>query len=107
MQMRHGFAAIRTVVEDEAIAGLFEAQFFGNFCSLEQEMTKRLLIRWGGFRNARDGLLGNDQGVGWSLRGDVFEGDDQVVFINDLGRDFARDDFFKKRFAHNRQLFNR
>ena len=35
------------------------------------------------------------------LRIDVAESEHQIVFINDLGRDFAGDDFFKKGLAHS------
>ena len=100
MQVRHGFATVCPVVEDETIAGLFEAQFLRDFSSLEQQMTERLMIGGRGLGDARDGFLRNDQDVSRCFGRDVVERDHEVVFINDLRRDFARDDFFKQGFAH-------
>ena len=101
MQVRHGFAAVCPVVEDETIAGLFEPQLLGDFSSLEQQMTERLMIVRRGFGDARDGFLGDDQDMRRCFGCDVVERDHEVVLINDLRRDFARDDFFKEGFAHD------
>ena len=43
-----------------------------------------------------DGLSWNDQNVNRCLRTDVSERETSVVFVNDIGRNFAIRDFFKK-----------
>ena len=100
MQMGHRFAAIGTVVDDEAVAGLVQAKGLGHGGGLEQQMSQQGMI--GGLRlgDARHGFLGHDQNMGGRLRGDVAEGEDQIIFLNDRGRDFAGGDFLKQRFAH-------
>ncbi len=68
-------------------------------------MAESLMVGGGRFGDARDGFLGDDQDVRGGLRCDVLEREHEVVFIYDLGWDFARDDFFKKGFAHGEVLF--
>ena len=50
-----------------------------------------------GFGDSSDGFLGNHQHVRGRLRVDVVEGKDEVVFVDDVGRDFAGDDFLEER----------
>ena len=100
MQVRHGFAGVGTVVEDETVAAFFQAEFLRDFGGFEQQMAEGLMIFGAGFGEARTWFLGNDQNVRRRLRLDVAEGDDQVVFEDDVRRDFAGDDFFKQSFAH-------
>jgi len=99
VQVRDGFAGVGSVVEDEA-ESVFEAELFGDFPSFEEQMSKDGVVRHLSFRDARDGLLGDDQDVHRRLRFDVVESDHPVVLVNDGGGNFARDDFFKQRFAH-------
>ena len=100
MQMRHGFAGVGAVVEDEAIAAGFQAKFFRDLRSFEQQMAEDLMVFRFRFAEARDRLFGDQENVRRCLRVDVAEGDDLVVFIDNVRRDFAGDDFFKKCFAH-------
>ena len=100
MQMRDGLATVCPIVEHETIAGLFESHLLRDFSGLEQQMAERLMISGRGFCDARDGFLGDDKNVRRRFGCDVLERDHEVVFINDLRRDFARDDFFKQCFTH-------
>ena len=61
-------------------------------------MAEQRLIGGRGLDDARHGLLGENQGMRRGLRIDVADGEDEVIFVNDLRGDFAGDDFFKKGF---------
>ena len=56
--------------------------------------------------DARDGLSRDKQGVCRRLGFDVAKSHDQVVFVNDVGRNLASDDFFKDGFAHKRVMLD-
>jgi len=101
MQMRHGLAAIPAVVEDDAVAGFVETQFTGHRGGLEQQVAEQLLVFGPGVGQAGDVFLGNDEDMGWRFGIDVAEGQDQVIFEDDIGRDFAGDDFLEYILAHN------
>src|SRR6266850_3766274 len=66
-------------------------------------MAKDLMVFRRGFRDAGNGLFGNDQNVRRRLRFDILERKNEIVFVNDLSRDFSSDDFFKEGFAHSSQ----
>lgn len=104
VQVRHGFAAVRTVVDDEPVTAL-QIQLFSNFGSLEQEMAEQFVVVRRGFGDANHGFFRKDQNVRWRLRIDVAYGEDGIVFKNNLGRDFAGDDFFKQGF-HGALIFS-
>lgn len=100
MQMGHCFAGVTAIVEYEAEAVLRQVQLPSNFGGFQQQMTEQGLVLRPRFRDPRDGLLWDQKDVRGRLRGDVVEGDDQVVLIDDPGRDFTSDDFLKQGFAH-------
>ena len=100
MQMRHSFAGIRAVIEDEPKTVLREAELIRDFTGLEHEMAENLVILRRRFGNARDRFLRDQQHMRRGLWLDVAKGDDEIVLINDLRRDFTCDDFFKQGFVH-------
>ena len=100
MQMRHGFARIWPVVEDEPETIFGKAKLFRDLGSLDEKMTQHLVIIRMRFGKARDRFLGNNQDVNGRLRFHVMKRNHLLVLINDLRGNFARDDFFKKGFAH-------
>ena len=51
------------------------------------------------FGNSWDWFLGDDEHVRGRLRIDVIEGENKVVLVNDLCRDFASNDFLEERHA--------
>ena len=99
VQVRDGFAGVRAVVEDEAVA-VFEAELFGDFCGFQEQMSEDGVVCRFCFSDARDGLLRYDENMDRCLGFDVVESDDPVVLVNDGGRDFACYNFFKQRFTH-------
>ena len=104
MQVWHGFAAVRAVVDDETVAGFIEAKMGGDFGGFEQEMTEEFLVTRLRLGDARNRFLRDDDDVHGGLRIDVAEGENGVVFKNDGGGNFAPGDFFKQGFAHNQSL---
>jgi hypothetical protein len=101
MYVRHRFAGVGAVVEYEPEAVLRQAQLPRNFGGFQQQMTEQGLVFRTRFGNTRDGLLRDQKDVRRRLRGDVMEGDDRVVLINNPGRNFTRDDFLEQGLAHN------
>ena len=100
MQVRHGFAGVGSVVEDQPVTILPETEFVGDFRGLQHQVSKDLVIFGLGLGNARNGLLRDDQNMRRCLWFDVAEGDHEVVLIDDSGGDFAGDDSFEQGFAH-------
>jgi hypothetical protein len=100
MQMRHGFAGMRPVVENQPEPGFGDPELARDFSSLEQQMAENLVILRFGLRDADDRLLWDNQHMLGRLGIDVAKSQDQIVFINDRGRDFTGDDFLEKSFAH-------
>ena len=96
MEVGDGFAAVGTVINDEAVAGGGYVFAAGDVGGGEEEVSKEALIIALGVSNAGDGFFGNDKDVDRGLGGDVAEGEALVIFEDDVGGDFARDDFFEK-----------
>lgn len=100
MQVRHRFAGVPAIVEHEAETILCQAQFPGNFGGLQQQVTEQGLVFRPHFGNARNGFLRDQEDMRGRLRGDVVEGDDQVVLIDNPGRDFTSNNFLEQGLAH-------
>lgn len=100
VQMRHGFASVRAVVDHQPVAA-FQIQFLRNLGGFEQQMAEQLVVVRRGLGDARHALFRENQNMHRRLRGDVADGEDQIVLINDVRRDFARGDFLEKGFVHN------
>ena len=100
MQMGHGFARVRTVVEHEAKTIFGESKLFRDLSGFDQEMAEHLMIFRLRFGDTRNRFPRNHQHVDRCLRLYVLECDHLVVLVNNFCRDFARDNLFKKGFAH-------
>ena len=61
VQVRHGFAAVRAVVDDEPVATFFQTNFVRHFGGLEQKMSEQLLVGGRGFGDARHDLFWKNQ----------------------------------------------
>jgi hypothetical protein len=96
VEMGDSFAAVGAVVDDEAIAGGGYIFATGDVGSGEQEVAEEALIIGLGSSDAGDSFFGNDEDVNRGLRGNVAEGEALVVFEDDVGGNFAGNDFFEK-----------
>ena len=65
----------------------------GQLRSQGHDLAHQRCVRWRQLRHRRNVRFGNHQKMHWRPRIDVIEGDDLVVFIDDLGWDFASDNF--------------
>ena len=99
MEMRHGFAAIRPVVDHQSVTAL-KIQLLRHRSRLEQEMTDQLMILGRGFAEAGDRLLRHDEDMRRRLGVDVAKGTDLVILKHDLGGNLAGDDLLENGFAH-------
>jgi hypothetical protein len=107
MEVRDRLAAVGAVVDDEAEAfvGGVHAELGGDGTGGEEEVAEEFLVIRRGFADARNGFLGDDENVDGGLRIDVFEGEAKLVFVDNIGGDFAVDDLLED--AHGRQARER
>ena len=106
MEMRHRLAGVGAVVHDEAVA-VGKLKFFRDDAGDEEEVAEDGLVGVGGFADARDGFLRDDEQVDGCLRLDVVEDDAEGVLVLDRGGDFAVDDFLENGLGHERKLNHR
>jgi len=95
VKMRHRLTRVRSVVEDQPKSIFLEPQLLGNLSRLDHQMSENLVVIRMRFGDARDRFLRNDQHMYRRLRFHVVESDYLVILVNELGRDFARDDFLE------------
>ena len=98
MQVRHAFSAVAAVVDHKAVAGFGDAEFLGERCGGEQEVTERGLVGGAGFADAGDKFLRDDEHMHRRLWVDIVDGDAEVVLVRELGRNLAVDDLLKESF---------
>ena len=95
MKVGHRLSAIAAIVDHQPIAVLLQAQLRGDFGGLQQKMPEQRLVSRASLRDAGNGLFRHDERVNRRLRIDVAERQHDVVLVNNLRRNLARDDFFK------------
>ena len=95
VQMRDGFSSVGAVVDDGAKARFREAFLLRDDAHARKEVPEEGGLFRGRFRDARDELLRNKEEVDRGLGLDVSEAEAEVIFINDLGRNFTGDDLLK------------
>jgi hypothetical protein len=96
VEVEDGLAGIGVGVGDEAVAGVVDAELFGEALSSNEDAADESFIFRRELVDAGDGLLGNDQEMQWGIRRDVANGNDLVIFELDGSRDLAGDDLFEQ-----------
>ncbi len=96
MKMRNGFSPVGAVVNDDPETLFGVAFLTRDFSDLEQHVAKEGLVIKPGEGDSGDWLLGNEEKVNRSLGRDIAEAEAEVILEDDLGGDFAGDDFLKK-----------
>lgn len=105
--MGNGFPTVRAVVDSHAKAALCNALTAGDFSGSEQEMAQGGCILSGGGSNARDRFAGDDENMDGGLRRYIPEGDADVIFMDDVGRDFLVTDLLEQRLvSHQDQTWH-
>ena len=94
--MRDAFAGVFSVVDGQAKSVFVQAKVACNIFGLQEQMAEHLTIIRFGLGDAGDRLFGNHQHVHGGLRVNVVKGEDEVVFVDNVGGDFAGDDFLKE-----------
>lgn len=97
VQMRNGFARVGPIVHNQPIPGLRQAEFPGHLGCLQHEMPKHRLILSSRLGDSGNRFLRNNQHVNRRSGLNVAERDYQVVLVNNLRGNLARDDFFEQR----------
>lgn len=95
MEMRHGFASMRAIVDDKPEAGIGDILTASDICCSKQQMPEKALLVCLCRRNARNRIFGNHKNVHRRLRCDVAKGKALLILKNDVGRNFTGDDFLK------------
>lgn len=96
MEVRHAFAAVPPIVDDEPVASFFEPQHGRDFRRFEQQVPKQNLIVRTRFADARNEFLWNDQNVDGRLGPNVVEGNHEIILMDNPRRNFARDDLLEE-----------
>ncbi len=94
MQMRHRFASIGAVIDDQAEASS-EAEFAGHGAGGEEEVAEDGLLVGSGLADSRYHRFRDDQEVDGRGGSDVVYNDAVIVLVLDVRRDFAGDDSFE------------
>jgi len=81
VQVRHGFAAVRAVVDDEPVAA-GQIQLLRDFSGLEQNVSEQSLIFSLRFGDSRNHFFWKNQDMHRRLWIDVADDENQIVFIN-------------------------
>jgi hypothetical protein len=99
VQMEYGLSPIAAGVDDGAIA-VGESELLGDRLHFNHQVPHEGMIGGGDFRQAGNGLFGDQEDMGGGLGVDVPEGKAQIIFINNVSGDFPADDLGKQGVAH-------
>ena len=95
-----GFAAIGSIIDDEAITGFVELALASDPLGGDEEMSEEGMIL------GRDGAVAgvmffwNNKNVDGGLGGEITEGEDVIILVENIGGEFAVDDAFEDGFGH-------
>lgn len=89
VDVEDGLADVGAVVDDEAVAGLFEALFAGDFGAGEHELAEEFGVIVGGVVEVDDVFFGDDEDVDRGGGGDVAECDAVFVFVDAVVGEFS------------------
>lgn len=95
VQVRNAFARIRAAVDHDTVTGRKQIQLFRHRAGSEKQFSQERAIPWRCFGQSRHNALGNDQDVHRRLRIYVVKSKHLVIFPDDVGGNFAPDDFFE------------
>ena len=100
MKVRDCFSTIGAIIDDEAIACFVELALTGNALGGDEEMSEEGMIL--GRNGAVAGVMffRDEKNVNGGLGGEITEGEDVIILVEDIGRDLAVDDAFEDGFGH-------
>lgn len=97
MEMRHGLARIRTVVDDET-KSIRQAEFFRDLSGYEEQVPQHAFVGWAAFGDAGNDLLRHDEQMNRRLRLNIVKHDALIVFMFDARGDLAINDALENSF---------
>ena len=100
MEMGDGFSAVGAVVDDEAVAAGVQFQLAGDFLGGGEKVAEDGVVFRGDSGVAGVVLFGDEEDMNGGLGGDIAEGEDLIVLVEDVGGKFAVDDPLEDRFGH-------
>ena len=98
--MGDGFSCIFPVIDDEAeaFAAVFDAEFVGNFPGGKEERSEGGLIVRCRFTHPWNDFFGHNEHVDGGLWGNVMEGGDKIILIDQRSWNLAINDFLEDGF---------
>ena len=100
MQMRDGFPPVGTIIDDQPITGFFELELAADALRRGEELAENGMILRGHGRVAGMVVFGNQENMNRGLRGDVPEGQDVFVLVDDVSGHLAINDALENRLGH-------
>ena len=100
VQVRDRFSSIGSVIDDESITCFFQLALAGDTLRGGKKMGEDRMVFGGDGAVASMMFFGDEKDVGRGLGSDVAEGNDVIVFVEDVGLSFPVDDLFEDRFGH-------
>src|SRR5690606_39167368 len=103
-----GFTTMRTVVDGDAEAGVRDAFTAGDLSGGEEQMAERGGILRTGLRDPWDRPARDDEDVDGGLRGNIAEGDADIILMDDVRGDLLVAYFLEQRLvSHAEGRFSR
>jgi hypothetical protein len=100
MEMKNILAGRRPIV-DHKTESVIDSLVSGNLPRLDHQMAEQTVILSRAVRQFGYRLFGNQQKMNRRLRINILEGQAKVVFVHNIGGNFAVDDLRKNCFSHN------
>ena len=84
MQVGHGFAPVRAVIDDQSVAGLFQLELAADALGSGEKVAKNRMIFRRNRRVAGMMFFRNQKNMDRGLGGDVPKGKDVFILIHDV-----------------------
>lgn len=97
VEVEDGLTGVGTLIDDQTVA--FKAELFANDSSGVEQVS--VITGFFDKSHAGDFGAGNDEDMNRGFGLDIAKGDAEIIFINDIGGDFAIDDLGEDR-GHER-----
>ena len=108
MKVLHFLAAVIAVVQHDAVAGAVEFECGGGRGDGPKKAARCSIGPLGQFGKSGDSGFGNDQDVNGRLGCDIAEGQDIIVFVDDIGGYFSGNNFIEDcRFGTHKRFLKR
>lgn len=98
MEMGNRFAAVATIINDEAeaLVGRVHPEFRSDFSRDKKKMAEEVAVPRLGLSHSWDGLARDDENMGRSLGIDIVKGDCEIVFVDKVRGNLPGNDFFEQ-----------